>query len=70
MARKIIQIAVTPANDSEHRVTTVLCDDGTVWHYGNNDENKWEQLPPITDPMPPRRNDPLPAGDDLARYVK
>ncbi len=50
--RKIIQISTTGvANVSStqcNRITTALCDDGTVWELRDNTQSPcWQQLPPI-----------------------
>lgn len=56
MNRKIIQICASQAQE-EYKITTVLCDDGTLWEgyqrYENISPTKrylkfvWEQLPDI-----------------------
>lgn len=52
--RKVIQIAtaVVPwseTNDLAH-ITTVLCDDGTIWENSNG--KPWYQIEPVPQPEP------------------
>jgi hypothetical protein len=50
--RKVIQISTAGVENTFstqcNHITTVLCDDGTVWEIKDNSENPvWAQLPEI-----------------------
>ena len=51
MPRKIIQISTTQVENTYqtqcNTITTVLCDDGTIWKLRDNVNATWERLPDI-----------------------
>lgn len=45
MKRKIIQVSVSPAGSGHcNTLTTVLCDDGTLWKLTDHINANWERI--------------------------